>query len=712
DFEQGTGAYDGQGIRYVPPRFVTDPYMIFLADSWRGMTVFFQIMDTPGALDFQRAGELRIFTYGYTKNLVYADGHVYVAEDQRGVTVVDATALPDGGLVLMDNFDTPGEALDIEHEDGFLFVADGPQGLQVMEILEDQQLEIVAHLALQGDCMGLDVHDGTAFIAADDAGLHVVDIRDPYHPTWLGNVASREAVGVAVGRDNVVCVADQEEGLIVFRGPDLPDDFTPPSAVEDLATRLSSTTAVTLSWTAPGDDHDQGQAALYDVRWANESISEESWAEAQELLRRPFPAEAGDVESMALSGLSAGESYYFALKTRDRAGNWSELSNVTGALLTTPTLADAAVSPDSGDVSTLFTYSVVYQDAEGDAPQVRNVLIDGDAFEMTTSEEAPDYTAGVLYEYGTNLDLGSHEYQFAFDDGHGPLVTTELAAGPRMPPDPFDYQLALIDVGAGATFTMGSPVAPPELGRDADELSHEVTLTRSFRISATEVTQTLYEAVMGQNPSGFTGVARPVETVTWYDAVAFCNALSTLDGLEAAYTISGETYDEDGHLVGAMVSWDPLANGYRLPTEAEWEYACRAGSATALANGELTVETCLAEESSAPDPLLDAMGWYCGNSDTGTGRKPQDVALKSPNAYGLYDLHGNVWEWCWDIYGEYSGEPQTDPQGPSGEAWQQHVRRGGHWDYYARDCRSASRDPFWPNSADDTTGFRFVRNAP
>ena len=703
DFKQGTGAYDGKGTRFVPPKHMTDPYMIFLADSWRGMTVFFQIMDTPGALDFQRAGELRIFTYGYTKNLVYADGYIYIAEDQMGVTVVDATALPDGGLVLQENFDTPGEARDIQHAGGFLFVADGPYGLQILEISEDHQLSIVASLPLMGDCLALEVRDATAFIAADDAGLHVVDVRDPYHPVWLGNVASSEAVGVAVGQDNVVCVADQEEGLIVFRGPDLPGDFTRPAAVVDLTARVSPadpSTAI-LSWTAPGNDGDQGQADLYDLRWSFDPTTVAEWEVASEVIRRPFPEPAGTPQSLEIEDLLPGATYYFALKTRDEARNWSDISNIESVTMTLSALASGTVTPDSGDVSTLFTYSVFYTDPEGDAPVLHDVVIDGSAFEMEQADTASDYTQYVQFLYATNLDLGCHEFAFEFDDGNG-LVTTPVAYGPHNPADPFAFEMKLISVGEGTEFLMGSPHT--ELGRKDDETQHTVTLTRDYYISDVEVTQILYRTIMGDNPSFTQCHVRPVSDLTWYDAVKFCNEFSAGKGLDPAYIISAERY-EDGHLVDAILTWDADANGYRLPTEAEWEYACRAGSSFALSNGELVSELC------ELDPSLDAVGWYCGNSDTGMGRKAHAVGEKEPNSFGLYDMHGNVWEFCWDWYGDYSASSATDPTGPPNSVDGRRVRRGGHWDYFARECRSASRGAFFPDSRDDTTGFRFVRNA-
>ncbi len=221
---------------------------------------------------------------------------------------------------------------------------------------------------------------------------------------------------------------------------------------------------------------------------------------------------------------------------------------------------------------------------------------------------------------------------------------------------------------APGTFLMGSP--DYETGRSSDEIIREVTLTKGFHMQKTPVTQGQWKAVMGNNPASFSegGDDCPVESISWNECQEFIRRLNA--GKDSIY---------------------------RLPTEAEWEYACRAGSFTPFCSGEISELYC------AHDPVLSEAGWYCGNS----GRKSRPVAQKSPNALGLYDMHGNVSEWCQDWYGEYGPDPQTDPSGPKSGPGK--VIRGGSWFGNAKNCRSASRFYWPPNSRSEFIGFRLVK---
>jgi formylglycine-generating enzyme required for sulfatase activity len=243
----------------------------------------------------------------------------------------------------------------------------------------------------------------------------------------------------------------------------------------------------------------------------------------------------------------------------------------------------------------------------------------------------------------------------------------------------------------GGTFTMGSPAN--EQGRwDTEGPQHQVTVN-SFYMGKYEVTQKEYQEVIGGNPSCFRGDNLPVDQVTWYDAIEYCNALSQKEGLTPAYTIDksrqdpNNKYTMDG--LKWLITWNRNANGYRLPSEAEWEYACRAGTTTAWNTGATAI---------------DNTGWFNNNS----GRQSHPVGQKPANRWGLHDMHGNVFEWCWDWHGPYADGAQTNPMGATSGS--ERVNRGG--DHYNNvwSGRSASRLGSRPTMMGESRGFRIARN--
>jgi len=279
-----------------------------------------------------------------------------------------------------------------------------------------------------------------------------------------------------------------------------------------------------------------------------------------------------------------------------------------------------------------------------------------------------DASGAVAYTGSATLDLPAGEVVPV----HVVVRSTTGGSGNGTGTEPSQEEAITVDLPGGArmemvwiepgTFVMGSPSTEP--GRYFNEGPvHDVTISQGFYLGKYEVTQGEWESVMGSNPSSYTGTNRPVEKVSWNDIEGFIEKLNTAAG----------------------------KNMYRLPTEAEWEYACRAGMSTRWSFGD--------DES-----RLGEYAWYSGNnSPFGT----KEVGTKKPNTWRLYDMHGNVYEWCQDWYLSYSSSAQTDPAGSATGSLR--VLRGGHFYGYARDTRSALRLNFSPSYRGRDVGFRLLR---
>ena len=321
----------------------------------------------------------------------------------------------------------------------------------------------------------------------------------------------------------------------------------------------------------------------------------------------------------------------------------------TGTLSITSTPSDAAIKIDGEYMGTTpltlrnrraGTYSVTFS-AEGYETTTRSITITaGQTATCSASLKRKQVQQPVVQQPSTPSTS----------------VNTSSAASQTFTANGVSFKMIRVE---GGTFTMG---ATSEQGSDAydnEKPAHQVTLS-SYYIGETEVTQALWQAVMGSNPSYFKGENRPVEKVSWDDCKTFISKLNSLTG-----------------------------RNFRLPTEAEWEFAARGGNKSQ-------------GYKYSGSNSLGNVAWYGDNS----GGETHPVKTKSPNELGIYDMNGNVWEWCQDRYGSYSSSSQRDPAGPSSGSFR--VNRGGSWRHIAGDCRVSRRNFYSPGSRGSNLGLRLV----
>jgi len=396
--------------------------------------------------------------------------------------------------------------------------------------------------------------------------------------------------------------------------------------------------------------------------------------------------------SYAIPTTLSGETYYYFVEVRATGGAASVRSNAARVNVAVPVIT---IDTQPAATTNVYTGSI-----SGSLSVTASVTGGATLSYQWYSNTTASNTGGTVingatgssYTIPTTLTAGIN-YYFVEVRATGGAVSVRSSVARVNVNFTSPTSIELVRINSG-TFTMGSPTS--EANRYDDETQHQVTISKGFYMGKYEVTQEQYQAVIGVNPSYFSSdpasgevqAKRPVENVTWYDAVEFCNKLSERESLTSVYTITGRTPATGYPITSATVTVNWNASGYRLPTEAEWEYACRAGTTTAYNTG---------------NTISDSTGWYSSNSNSRT----HEVGKKPPNAWGLYDMHGNVYEWCWDWYGTYASGAQTDPRGA--DSGSHRVHRGGSWLSFGPVIRSACRVSSNPYGRYYGYGFRLLR---
>jgi formylglycine-generating enzyme required for sulfatase activity len=467
----------------------------------------------------------------------------------------------------------------------------------------------------------------------------------------------------------------------------------------------------------PGNQ--ESSQAVNSAEAGNDASAGENSSEAEQSGSTPG---ASDISSAGTSSAAVSASSMGASNSGEDSSEAEQSGSTSDAAASSAAVgASSADTPGAGENSSEAEQSGSTPDAAASSAPVDASSADTPgAGENSSEAEQSGSTPDEAAASGAPVGASSADTPGAGEDsseaeqsGSAPGVSSISSASSVGASSIFSIESHVMVLISAGSFSMGSPST--ETSKGSDETLHQVTITKNFYIGKYQVTQELYLAVMGENPSTFktspasgeVQAKRPVEQVSWYAALVFCNKLSDLEELTPAYTINNSTDTAAWGTVPATdtnATWDAAvintgANGYRLPTEAEWEYACRAESQSAWNLGTA---------------WSAAWGWYGFYEEGNAEGKTHQVGIKLPNNWGLYDMHGNVFEWCWDWYnfGYYTVPgAETDPLGP--DTGTSRISRGGNWQSRSPydNLRSAFRNQNSPGQKGPTLGFRLARNA-
>ena len=491
-----------------------------------------------------------------------------------------------------------------------------------------------------------------------------------------------------------------DNDLVLGPGDDPPVDNNPASRLGALVSipTLSAKTADSITVNTVTLASDTGQTIEYAISDSNSALPTTGWG-----------------ASPTFGGLNPGRTYYVWARSVANDSYDTGIAAVSAGIATDKA-PGATVDAPTEDTKTHESITIHAVAPPGNGQTVEYSLgtsSDPTLIWQSGLEFTGLFKSSPYYLYARSKE---NETYYAGLPSRGPVVTTTPEPGEIKSSTVNGVLIELAWIPAG-TFMMGSPVGEPGRDDTRENPQHEVTLTSGFYMGIYQVTQEQYFAVTGLKPSYHDGsslwfeaadgeeqVKRPVERVSWYDALVFCNRLSKEDGLSPAYSIDGST-DPDYWIPVPTANNDPTwdavdivtgATGYRLPTEAQWEYACRAGESAAFNDGTVNWNTTTA---------VELLGWYSSNS--GSPAITHEVGKMNPNHWGLYDMHGNVYEWCWDRYAAYQDGPGIDPTGAiTGD---ERMRRGGSWYFSAEYARSASRNETFPGVQSSYVGLRIIR---